>query len=164
LIGHAALDMRGFGRPTKGSSKRTLPWLAAVGFSFWNRIASPSSFVLPTSLHVSVSTPCLESFGVLRWSMRVIDFEELRGLADQTRHFIHTSQDQALALRVVVSEHDVVLGIFPSASEGMGLHVIKGAELLRQIANTNAAYDYTHTAIAVHNREQAVALEQALAA
>lgn len=94
----------------------------------------------------------------------MIDFEELRSLADHIRHFIHTSQDQALALRVVVSEHDVVLGIFPSADDGMGLHVIKGAELLRQIANTNAACDYTHTAIAVHSREQAIALQRALAA
>jgi hypothetical protein len=94
----------------------------------------------------------------------MIDFEELRGLADQTRHFIQTSEDHALALRVVVSEYDVVLGIFPSASEGMGLHVIKGEELLRQIANTNATYDYTHTAIAVHNREQAIYLQQALVA
>jgi hypothetical protein len=96
--------------------------------------------------------------------MRVIDFEELRGLADHTRRFIQTSQDQALALRVVVSEYDVVLGIFPSASEGMGLHVIKGEELLRQIATTNTTCDYTHTAIAVHNREQAVYLQRALAA
>jgi hypothetical protein len=46
----------------------------------------------------------------------------------------------------------------------MGLHVIKGAELLRQIASNTATGDYTHTAIAVHNREQAVALQQALAA
>jgi hypothetical protein len=74
------------------------------------------------------------------------------------------AQDQARALRVVVSEHDVVLGIFPSASDEMGLHVIKGAELLRQIASNNAAGDYTHTAIAVHNREQALALQHALAA
>jgi hypothetical protein len=94
----------------------------------------------------------------------VIDFKELRGLADQIRHFIQTSHDQALALRVVVREYDVVLGIFPSAGNGMGMHVIKGEELLRQIANTNAVGDYTHTAIAVHNREQAVALQQALAA
>lgn len=106
----------------------------------------------------------LESARFSVWSMRVIDFEELRGLADQTRHFIRTSEDQALALRVVVHEHDVVLGIFPSASEGMGMHVIKGEEVLRRIANSNAIGDYTHTAIAVHNREQAVALRQALAA
>jgi hypothetical protein len=94
----------------------------------------------------------------------MVDFDELRGLADQTRHFIRTAHDQARALRVVVSEHDVVLGIFPSASEGMGLHVIKGEELLRQIAHSNATGDYTHTAIAVHNREQAIALKRALAA
>ena len=94
----------------------------------------------------------------------MIDFDELRGLADKTRHFIRTSDDHALALRVVVSEYDVVLGIFPSASEGMGLHVIKGEELLRHIADTNTTGDYTHTAIAVHTREQAIALQQALAA
>jgi hypothetical protein len=94
----------------------------------------------------------------------MIDFEELRELADQTRSFIQMSDDKARALRVVVTEHDVVLGIFPSADEGMGLHVIKGEALLRQIAATNSAGDYTHTAIAVHNREQAVALQQVLAA
>ena len=90
----------------------------------------------------------------------MIDFEELRGLADQTRSFIQMSHDKARALRVVVTKHDVVLGIFPSASEGIGLHIIKGEELLRQIASTNSSGDYTHTAIAVHNREQAVALQQ----
>lgn len=94
----------------------------------------------------------------------MIDFEELRHLADQTRQFIRMAQDQARALRVVVSEHDVVLGIFPSTTDEMGLHVIKGAELLRQIASNTATGDYTHTAIAVHNREQAVALQQALSA
>jgi len=93
----------------------------------------------------------------------VIDFEELRGLADEIRHFIQMSDDKAGALRVVVTAHDVVLGIYPSDG-GMGLHVIKGAEVLRQIANTSAIGDYTHTAIAVHNREQAIALEQVLAA
>ena len=90
----------------------------------------------------------------------MIDFEELRGLADQTRSFIQMSHDKARALRVVVTEHDVVLGIFPSAAEGIGLHVIKGEELLRQIASSNSVGDYTHTAIAVHNREQAVALQR----
>ena len=94
----------------------------------------------------------------------MIDFEELRGLADQTRSFIQMSHDKARALRVVVTEHDVVLGIFPSAAEGIGLHVIKGEELLRQIASSNWVGDYTHTAIAVHNREQAVALQQVLTA
>ena len=93
----------------------------------------------------------------------MIDFDELRGLADQTRSFIQMSCDKARALRVVVTEHDVVWGIFPSADEGIGLHVIKGQELLRQIAGTNSAGNYTHTAIAVHNREQAVALSQVFA-
>jgi hypothetical protein len=94
----------------------------------------------------------------------MIDFEELRRLADQTRSFIQMSHDKARALRVVVAEYDVVLGIFPSAAEGIGLHVIKGEGLLRQIARSNSVGDYSHTAIAVHNREQAVALQQVLAA
>ena len=70
---------------------------------------------------------------------------------------------KAGALRVVVTAHDVVLGIYPS-EDGMGLHVIKGEEVLRHIVNTNAVGDYTHTAIAVHNREQALFLQAALAA
>ena len=94
----------------------------------------------------------------------MIDFEELRGLADQTRNFIRMSEDKARALRVIVVEHDVVLGIFPCAVEGMGLHVIKGHDILQHIASSNADADYTHTAIAVHTREQAEALEQVLAA
>ena len=94
----------------------------------------------------------------------MIDFEELRELADETRRFIQLSEDKARALRVVVLEHDVVLGIFPCAVEGMGLHVIKGHEVLHGIANSNETGNYTHTAIAVHNREQAVALQQVLAA
>jgi hypothetical protein len=94
----------------------------------------------------------------------MIDFEELRGLADQTRNFIRMSEDKARALRVIVVEHDVVLGIFPCAVEGVGLHVIKGHDILNHIAHSNADADYTHTAIAVHTREQAVALEHALAA
>lgn len=93
----------------------------------------------------------------------MIDFEALRGLADETRHFIQMSEDKGRALRVVVTEHDVVLGIFPCAIEGIGLHVIKGHEILHRIANSPGIADYTHTAIAVHNREQAVALQQILA-
>jgi hypothetical protein len=94
----------------------------------------------------------------------MIDFEELRGLADETRNFIRMSEDKARALRIVVIEHDVVLGIFPCAVEGMGLHVIKGHEILDRIANSTESADYTHTAIAVHDREQAVALQHVLAA
>jgi hypothetical protein len=95
--------------------------------------------------------------------MRVIDFEELRGLAADVRTFIQMSDDQALALRAVIAGHDVVLGIYPSAEQGVGLHVIKGDELLRQIANSNEVGDYTHTAIAVQNLEQAVTLKALVA-
>src|SRR5215468_2597111 len=97
------------------------------------------------------------------WSMRVIDFDKLRGLADEVRSFIQMSDDKALALRAVVAGHDVVLGIFPSHEEGVGLHVIKGNELLRQIANSNEVGDYTHTAIALQNLEQAVTLKALVA-
>jgi hypothetical protein len=93
----------------------------------------------------------------------VIDFEELRGLADEVRTFIQMSDDKALALRAVIAGHDVVLGIFPSNEQDVGLHVIKGNELLRQIANTNETGDYTHTAIAVQTREQAVTLQALVA-
>lgn len=95
--------------------------------------------------------------------MRMIDFDELRGLADDVRSFIQMSEDKALALRAVIAGHDVVLGIFPSPEEGVGMHVIKGDELLRQIANSNVAGDYTHTAIAVYNLEQAVTLKALVA-
>lgn len=93
----------------------------------------------------------------------MIDFDELRGLADDVRTFIQMSEDKAFALRAVIAGHDVVLGIYPSHEEGIGLHVIKGDELLRQIANSNEAGDYTHTAIAVHNLEQAVTLKALVA-
>jgi hypothetical protein len=95
--------------------------------------------------------------------MRVIDFDELRGLADEIRTFIQMSEDKALALRAVIAGHDVVLGIFPSSEQDVGLHVIKGNELLRQIANSNETGDYTHTAIAVQNLEQAVTLQALVA-
>jgi len=88
----------------------------------------------------------------------MIDFDELRGLAADVCTFIQMSEDKALALRAVIAGHDVVLGIYPSPEEGVGLHVIKGDELLRQIANSNEAGDYTHTAIAVYNLEQAMTL------
>jgi hypothetical protein len=94
----------------------------------------------------------------------MIDFEELHELAGQTRSFIQMSHDKARALRVVVAEHDVVLGIFPAADEGVGLHVIKGEEILRQIATANSIGEYTHTAIALRNRDQALVLQQMLAA
>ena len=93
----------------------------------------------------------------------MIDFDELRGLAADVRTLIQMSEDKALALRAVIAGHDVVLGIYPSPEEGIGLHVIKGDALLRQIANSNEAGDYTHTAIAVHSLEQAVTLKALVA-
>jgi hypothetical protein len=92
----------------------------------------------------------------------VIDFDELRDLADETRAYIQMSDDKAFALRAIVIGHDVVLGIYPCA-EGMGLHVIKGDELLRQIANSNEVCEYTHAAIAVQDREQAETLQALVA-
>ena len=89
------------------------------------------------------------------------EFEELRQLAAQTRHFIGSSDDKVLALRAVVHAHDVVLGIFP-ANDGLGLHVIKGDTILQQIASSGARIDYSHTAIALHTREQAVTLQRLL--
>ena len=93
----------------------------------------------------------------------MIDFDELRGLADEIRTFIQMSDDKAQALRAVIAGHDVVLGIYPSVEQGVGLHVIKGDELLRQIANSNEVGDYTHTAIAVQNIEQAMTLKALVA-
>jgi hypothetical protein len=93
----------------------------------------------------------------------MIDFDELRGLADEIRTFIQMSDDKAQALRAVIAGHDVVLGIYPSVDQGVGLHVIKGDELLRQIANSNEVGDYTHTAIAVQSIEQAMTLKALVA-
>jgi hypothetical protein len=92
----------------------------------------------------------------------VIDFEELRSLAAEARAFIQMSDDKALALRAIVAGHDVVLGIYPS-TQGMSLHVIKGNDLLRRIANSNDACDYTHAAIAVQDLDQAVTLQALVA-
>jgi len=93
----------------------------------------------------------------------MIDFDELRGLADEVRTFIQMSENKAAALRAVIAGHDVVLGIFPSEEQGIGLHVIKGDELLHQIANSNDAGNYTHTAIAVQTREQAARIKALVA-
>jgi hypothetical protein len=93
----------------------------------------------------------------------VINLDHLRELAADVRIFIEASEDKGSALRSVVGAYDVVLGIFPSGA-GMELHVIKGTEILNQIAQSETAEDYTHTAIALQSREQAVTLQQALAA
>jgi hypothetical protein len=91
----------------------------------------------------------------------VTEFEELRQLAAETRNFIRSSHDEVWALKAVVQAHDVVLGIFP-AIEGVGLHVIKGDAILQQIADSGTQIDYSHTAIALHTREQAVILQRLL--
>jgi hypothetical protein len=93
----------------------------------------------------------------------VIDFDELRGIAADVRIFIEGSPDKADALKAVVTAYDVVLGIFPSPV-GIDLHVVKGSAVLDQIARSQRVDDYTHTAIAFQNREQAIALQQVLAA
>ncbi len=89
------------------------------------------------------------------------EFEELRQLAAQNRNFINSSGNEALALRAIVHAHDVVLGIFP-ASEGLGLHVIKGDAILREVADHGVRIDYSHTAIALQTREQAITLQRLL--
>jgi len=91
----------------------------------------------------------------------VTEFEELRQLAAQNRNFINSSGNEALALRAIVHAHDVVLGIFP-ASEGLGLHVIKGDAILREVADHGVCIDYSHTAIALQTREQAITLQRLL--
>jgi hypothetical protein len=89
-------------------------------------------------------------------------FDELRDLAADVRAFIESSRDQAAALRDVVAAYDVVLGIYPSGN-GMGLHVVKGSSLLDRLATLQSNTLYTHTAVAVQNREQAVQLQALIA-
>lgn len=90
------------------------------------------------------------------------NFDELRDLAADVRAFIQSSKDPATALRDVVAAYDVVLGIFPS-EEGMGLHVVKGSSLLDRLATLQSNALYSHTAIALPNRERAVELEALVA-
>ena len=90
------------------------------------------------------------------------NFDELRELAADVRAFIESSEDPAAALRNVVAAYDVVLGIFP-ADSGVGLHVVKGGDFLDRLATLQSNTLYTHTAIAVHNREQAVKLQALVA-
>jgi hypothetical protein len=90
----------------------------------------------------------------------VIDFDRLQELAADVRSFIQGSSDKANALKSIVTAFDVVLGIYPSGT-GAELHVIKGQELLSQM--TPNGPDYSHTAIAVQTREQAIALQALVA-
>jgi hypothetical protein len=91
----------------------------------------------------------------------VTEFDELHQLAAKTRNFINSSGDEVLALKAIVHAHDVVLGIFP-VTEGVGLHVIKGDAILQQIADNGGQRDYSHTAIALYTREQAMTLQRLL--
>jgi hypothetical protein len=45
----------------------------------------------------------------------------------------------------------------------MGLHVVKGSSLLDRLATLQSNALYSHTAIAVHSREQAVKLQALVA-
>lgn len=88
----------------------------------------------------------------------MLDFNELRELAADVRVFVELADDKAEALRAVIAAYDVVLAIFPT-DEGMGLHVIKGGEILDQIAKSRSHAIYSHTAIAVPDLQHAQALK-----
>lgn len=95
----------------------------------------------------------------LCWSNPVLDFEELRELAADVRVFIGLAEDQAAALRDVISAYDVVVGIYPSGDD-MGLYVVKGRHILDQIAQSKTNAVYSHTAIAVPDLRCAEKLRQ----
>ncbi len=84
----------------------------------------------------------------------MLDFEELRELAADVRSFIDHADDKAAALRDVIAAYDIVLAIYPSGDD-MGLHVIKGRDILDHIANSQTDAFYTHTAIAVPDLDHA---------
>ncbi|WP_234682840.1 hypothetical protein [Bradyrhizobium monzae] len=88
----------------------------------------------------------------------MLDFDELRELAADVRVFVDVAEDKAEALRAVIGAYDVVLAIFPSG-DGMGLHVIKGKEILDRIAKSRTHATYSHTAIAVPDLEHAEVLK-----
>ena len=89
----------------------------------------------------------------------MLDFNELRELAADVRVFVDVAEDKAEALKAVIAAYDVVLAIFPSG-DGMGLHVIKGSEILDRIAKSRTHAIYSHTAIAVPDLEHAEVLKQ----
>jgi hypothetical protein len=88
----------------------------------------------------------------------VLNFDELRELAADVRVFVDVAEDKAEALKAVIAAYDVVLAIFP-AEEGMGLHVIKGKEILDGMAKSRNHVMYSHTAIAVPDLDHARALK-----
>ncbi|MBR1168506.1 hypothetical protein ACNJYD_20210 [Bradyrhizobium sp. DASA03005] len=88
----------------------------------------------------------------------MLDFNELRELAADVRVFVDVAEDKAEALRAVIAAYDVVLAIFP-VDDGMGLHVIKGKDILDKIAASRTHAMYSHTAIAVPDLAHAEALK-----
>ncbi len=88
----------------------------------------------------------------------MIDYEGLLQIAAATRSFIQTSDNQAQALRDIITSHDVVFGIFPSDKDGWALHVVKGRELLNDQSG-----NYHHTVLPFQTREQAARLEALVA-
>ena len=88
----------------------------------------------------------------------MLNFDELRELAADVRVFVDVAEDKAEALRTVIGAYDVVLAIFPSG-DGMGLHVIKGKEILDKVAKSRTHAIYSHTAIAVPDLEHAEVLK-----
>ncbi|MDN5002067.1 hypothetical protein ACFQZO_14340 [Bradyrhizobium sp. GCM10027634] len=88
----------------------------------------------------------------------MLNFDELRELAADVRVFVDVAEDKAEALRSVIAAYDVVLAIFPSG-DGMGIHVVKGKEILDKIAKSRTQAIYSHTAIAVPDLEHAEVLK-----
>ena len=89
----------------------------------------------------------------------MLDLDELREVAADVRMFIDLAEDKAAALRSIIAAYDVVLGIYPSGDE-IGLHVVKGRQILDQIAKSPSNATYTHTAIAVPDLRHAESLRQ----
>ncbi len=89
----------------------------------------------------------------------MLDLDELREVAADVRMFIELAEDKAAALRSIIAAYDVVLGIYPTGDE-IGLHVVKGSHILDQIAKSQTAAMYTHTAIAVPDLHHAESLRQ----
>ena len=89
----------------------------------------------------------------------MLDLDELREVAADVRMFIDLAEDKAAALRSIIAAYDVVLGIYPSGDE-IGLHVVKGRQILDEIAKSQSNATYTHTAIAVPDLHHAESLRQ----
>ena len=89
----------------------------------------------------------------------MLDLDELRELAADVRVFIDLAEDKAAALRDIIAAYDVVLGIYPAGDE-IGLHVVKGRQILDQIAKSQTVAMYTHTAIAVPDLRHAESLRR----